>query len=162
MLVGVSSSPPLYSRELFTRPSLCGTGTPLCAAHSCMAKPTSACVLDHVSKLCPGVQQEEGKAQAWEVMQAGDRGGDVRQRMAHLDGVPERKVGRELQVAQAHARDWARPIALAQPALDTHSVIGVPRGDHYRVRHQLLQYTVRDDCRQHPCKIRNLNGQASR
>ena len=43
----------------------------------------------------------------------------------YLDGIAERKVGRELQVAQAHARDRAGPVALGQPALDAHPVVSV-------------------------------------
>ena len=58
---------------------------------------------------------------------------------AHLDGIPEREVGGELQVAEAHARDWAGPVSLAQPALHAHSVVGVPCGYHDWVCHELLQ-----------------------
>ena len=57
----------------------------------------------------------------------------------YLDGIAEREVGRELQVAQAHARDRAGPVALGQPALDAHPVIRVPCCHHHRIRHELLQ-----------------------
>ena len=63
--MGVSSSPPLYSKELFTRPSLWGTGTPLCAAHSCMANPLSAKVLIHVlQRIVQAYRRHWMKAQA--------------------------------------------------------------------------------------------------
>ena len=57
----------------------------------------------------------------------------------YLDGIAEREVGRELQVAQAHACDWAGPVALGQPALDAHAIIGVPCRHHDWIRHELLQ-----------------------
>ena len=39
-------------------------------------------------------------------------------RAVYLNGVSERKIGGELQVAQPHARHWASPVALGEPPLD--------------------------------------------
>lgn len=58
---------------------------------------------------------------------------------ARLECVAQRKVGRELQVPQPHAGHRARAVALRQPALYAHAVVGVAGGDHDRVRHQLLR-----------------------
>lgn len=50
------------------------------------------------------------------------------------DGGAQRKVGGQLQVAQAHARHWARLVPLRQPPLDAVPVVRVPRGQDHRVR----------------------------
>lgn len=64
-------------------------------------------------------------------------------RYNYLDGITEGEVGGELQVAQAHAGDWAGPVALGQPALDAHPVVRVPGRHHHRIGHQLLHQTAR-------------------
>ena len=63
------------------------------------------------------------------------------------------EVGGELQVAQAHARDWAGPVPLAQPALDAHPVIGMPSRHHDWVCHQLLQHSAGNVTRSRLCRL---------
>ena len=82
-----------------------------------------------------------GKDPGLVILQAWGMGRQMRI-IAHLDGIPERKVGRKLQVAEAHARDWAGPVSLAQPALYAHPVVGVPCGYHDWVCHQLLYHST--------------------
>lgn len=49
------------------------------------------------------------------------------------DGRPQRKVGGDLHVSQAHAGDRACLVALRQPPLDAVTVVRVPRGQDHRV-----------------------------
>ena len=55
----------------------------------------------------------------------------------YLNGIAQRKVWGELQVAQAHASDWAGAVASGQPPLYAQPIVGVARRDHDRVGHQL-------------------------
>lgn len=55
----------------------------------------------------------------------------------HLNGISEGKIGCQLEVTQTHASDRTCSVALLQPALYAHSVVGVTSCHHHRVIHEL-------------------------
>lgn len=107
----------MYSMAAFGRFSRCGTTISFCDAHSCTKSPR-----------CVSTQLKRCVIYCNRAVAGAD-----------LDGVAQRKVRRELQVPQAHARHRASAVALRQPALNAHPVIGVPRGNHNWVGHELLR-----------------------